>query len=229
MKSTGSVSFLICITILLFVFISSFDFSKTHAHIFISDDDASSFLTLIERARVEALMANNTAMENLTKSQEHYSKLIKNLDDIIDSENEFEISSDQFDNSTVNALLFANLMDEVLKNYGASYGILPSVMTNMSYMSSTQMGTFNKSELLLDTEKYMISKEYAKRAFEIYDSTLRIFENKNNKNSLDNIGKDLTELINSVSNRTDPFDIMSIVHTGIHPNLQTAFNLTLNS
>lgn len=228
MSFTSFVSFLAAMTMLLFVLASSVNPNKTYAHIFISDDDASSFLTLLERVRIEALMANNTLTQNLTNSQEHYSKLIKNIDDIIDSENDFEISSKQFDNSTVNALLFANLIDEVLRNYGMSYGIVPSIMTNMSYMSSKSIDAVNKSESLLDIDKYMISKEYAKRAFEIYDSTLRIFENKNNKNSLNNIGQDLTELSNSINNRTDPFEVMGIVHTKIHPSLQTAFNLTLN-
>lgn len=66
------------------------------------------------------------------------------------------------------------------------------------------------------------------RAFEIYDFTLRIFENKNNKNSLNNLGEDLMDLSYSINNKTDPLKIMSTVHTKIHPNLQAAFNLTLN-
>ncbi|MDF0679792.1 MAG: hypothetical protein P0116_02380 [Candidatus Nitrosocosmicus sp.] len=228
MKFTSFVSFLVSIIMLFSVFTSPLNFNKAYAHIFISDDDVSSFLTLLERVRVEALMANNTLSQNITNSQEHYSRLIDSIDDISDSENDFEISSKQFDNSTVNALLFANLIDEVLRNYGMSYGIVPSVMTNMSYMSSNLMNTVNKSGSLIDIDKYMISKEYAKRALEIYDSTLRIFENKNNKNSLNNIGEDLMDLSYSIKNRTDPFEIMSIVHTKLHPSLQAAFNLTLN-
>lgn len=106
-------------------------------------------------------MANNTITQNVTNSQEYLSRLIESIDDISDDENDFEISSKQFDNSTVNALLFANLIDEVLRNYGTSYGIVPSIMINMSYISPNLINTVNKSASLIDIDKYMISKEYA--------------------------------------------------------------------
>lgn len=227
MKFGVFISLVISTTILLLVFSSNLDFHKIYAHIFISDDDASSILTLLERLRVEALLANNTMSQNITYGQEHLSKLIDSIDDISDSENEFDINSRQFDNSTVNALLFANLVDEVLRNYGMSYGIVPSIMINMSYVSPNLINTVNKSESLIDTDKYMVSKEYAQRAFEIYDKTLRIFENKNNKNSMNNLGEGLMDLIYSINNKIDPINIMAIVHTKIHPNLQATFNLTI--
>lgn len=96
---------------LLSVFSSTLDFHKVYAHISISDDDASSILTLLEKIRIEALMANNSITQNVTNSQEYLSRLIESIGDTSDSENDFEISSKQFDNSTVNALLFANLVD----------------------------------------------------------------------------------------------------------------------
>lgn len=216
-----------CFGFLSLNILSPIVYQKGYGHIFISDDDASSVLTLLERLRIEALLANNTITKNTTYSQEHLSELIKSINDISDSENEFDINSRQFDNSTVNALLFANLIDEVLINYGASFGILPNFMTNMSYLSPDLTSTLNKSESLIDNNKYMISTEYAKRALEIYDSNLRIFETKDNKYSLNAIEKNLLDLIHSIDNKANPLKIMEIVHTKIHPNLQTAFNLTL--
>lgn len=219
-------SFLICLSIYsMYIFPSIVH--NTSGHIFISDDDASSMLTLLEKLNVEALMANNTMIQNITKSQEHLSNLINSIGDINDSENEFDFNSEQFDNSTVNALLFANLVDEVLRNYGMSYGISPTIMTNMSYLSTPALpDTINKTESLVDVDKYMISKEYFKRASETYDSTLRIFENRMNKNSLNSLGEHITDLGYLIDNKTNPIEIMNIVHTKIHPELQTAFNLT---
>lgn len=220
-------SFLICLSICS-VYISLSTVHNALGHIFISDDDASSMLTLLEKLKVEALMGNNTMIQNMTKSQEHLTKLIDSIDDISDSENEFEFNSKQFNNSTVNALLFANLVDEVLRNYGMSYGISPRIMTNMSYISTPALpDTINKTGSLVDLDKYMISKEYFKRASETYDSTLRIFENRINKNSLNNLGEHITDLGYLIDNKTNPIEIMNIIHTKIHPELQTAFNLTL--
>jgi hypothetical protein len=39
----------------------------------------------------------------------------------------------------------------------------------------------------------------------------------------------LTELRNAVNNGAAPMDVMMIVHTQVHPNLQTAYNLQLIS
>jgi hypothetical protein len=98
--------------------LSAFDyfFPLVYAHIFISGDDNSAFLTLLERIRIEALLVNNTIYTNTTAAQQHVFQLLDRIDDIVDSENEFSIKSIQFKNSTVDALLLANLVDEVVKN-----------------------------------------------------------------------------------------------------------------
>jgi len=111
---------------------------NSYAHIFVSNDDNSSFLTLIERVRVEGQLVNSTIHTNLTSAQEHIEQMLDRLDDVIDSDNYFTIKSEQFDNSTVNALLLANIVDEVLRYYGEAYGILPNKMLNMSYMTAAE-------------------------------------------------------------------------------------------
>ena len=225
--------FTLCFTIIItyFLFLSLnilfyAELQKGYGHIFISDDDASSVLTLLEGLRIEALLANNSITDNITYSQDHLSKLIESIDDISDSENEFDIDSKQFDNSTVNALLFANLIDEVLTNYGASFGVSSNVMTNMSYLSPNLTKNTNKNEGLIDNDRYLTSQEYAKRSLEIYKFNLRIFETNDNKNFIEKLGQSLMDLIHSIDNKTSPLKIMNIVHTQIHPNLQAAFNLT---
>jgi len=111
---------------------------NSYAHIFVSNDDNSSFLTLIERVRIEAQLVNSTIHTNLTSAQEHIEQMLDRLDDVIDSDNYFTIKSEQFDNSTVNALLLANIVDEILRYYGEAYGILPNIMLNMSYMTAAE-------------------------------------------------------------------------------------------
>ena len=84
----------------------------------------------------------------------------------------------------------------------------------------------NKSEAVIDNDSYLTSQEYAKRSWEIYNFNLRIFETNDSKNFIEKLGQTLTDLIHSIDNKTNPFKIMNIVHTEIHPNLQSAFNLT---
>lgn len=140
----------------LAMFVYSADIS--YAHIFVSNDDNSSFLTLIERVRIESQLVNNTIRTNLTSTQEHIEQLLDRLDDVIDSDNYFTIKSEQFGNSTVNALLLANIVDEILRYYGEAYGILPNIMLNMSYMTAADgmndaYNTHDKNGL---SEKHMV-------------------------------------------------------------------------
>ncbi len=205
--------------------------SDVNAHIFVSSDDNAAFLTLIERVRIEALLANESLYSNLTSSNEHLAQLLDRLDDVIDNENYFVIKSEQFSNSTVDALFLANIVDEILQYYGGAYGILPSVMLNMSSMSSMSSTSSNfdihrpNHNSVFDTAKYQTAKQYAKRAVEIFDSELKPYETKKNSITAGEVEKYLNELKNAVDNKVPPSDVMMIVHTKIHPNLQLAYNL----
>ncbi len=55
------------------------------------------------------------------------------LGDMLDSEDSFIVSSDQFYNNTVIALVVANLADDVLRNYGHTFGVPSCVMLNMNF------------------------------------------------------------------------------------------------
>jgi hypothetical protein len=208
---------------------------NVNAHIFVTSDDNASFLTLIERVRIEALLANESLHSNLTSSNEHLAQLLDRLDDVIDNENYFVVKSEQFNNSTVDALFLANIVDEILQYYGGAYGILPSVMLNMSSMSSmasipTNLGIHSvNASRVFDIDKYQTAKQYASRAVEIFDTELKPYETENNSIAAGEVEKHLIELKNAVDNKAPPLQVMMIVHTKIHPNLQLAYNLKVRN
>ncbi|MGA9844702.1 MAG: hypothetical protein WBQ25_20570, partial [Nitrososphaeraceae archaeon] len=140
----------------------------------------------------------------------------------------------QFSNSTVDALFLANVVDEILQYYGGAYGILPNVMLNMSSMSSMSSMSANceikpNPRSIIDMTKYQTAKEYAKRAVEIFDAELKPYETKNNTSTAGQVEKSLAELKKAVDNKAQPLEIMIIVHTKIHPNLQLAYNLKIRN
>lgn len=209
--------------------------NEASGHIFVSSDDNASFLTLVERVRIEALLANESLHSNLTSSNQHLAQLLDRLDDVIDNENYFVVKSEQFNNATVDALFLANVVDEVLQYYGGAYGILPNVMLNMSSMSS--MGSMDSSmstksgmdtgspSLVSDVDKYQTARQYAKRAVEIFDAELKPYESNKNGSAAEQVEKYLIDLRNAVDDKAPPSAVMMIVHTKIHPNLQLAYNL----
>jgi hypothetical protein len=196
-------------------------FSYVNAHIFVSSDDNAAFLTLIERVRIEGLLANDSLHSNLTSSNEHLAQLLDRLDDVIDNENYFVVKSEQF--STVDALFLANLVDEILQYYGGAYGILPNVMLNMSSMSTMH----SMSSMSTNSEIHKRNpSSIIYMAVEIFDAELKPYETKNNTITAGQVEKYLTELKNAVADsKAQPLEIMMIVHTKIHPNLQLAYNL----
>jgi hypothetical protein len=206
---------------------------NVNAHIFVSSDDNASFLTLIERVRIEALLANESLHSNLTSSNEHLAQLLDRLDDVIDNENYFVVKSEQFNNSTVDALFLANIVDEIFQYYGGAYGILPSVILNMSSMASsmpTNLGIYSvNASRVFDIDKYQTAKQYANRAVEIFDAELKPYETKKNSIADGEVEKQITELKNAVDNKAPPLQVMMIVHTKIHPNLQLAYDLKVRN
>jgi len=223
---------ILTIVICSLVYTSPYLFDDVSAHIFVSSDDNASFLILIERVRIEALLANESLHSNLTSSNEHLAQLLDRLDDVIDNENYFVVKSEQFVNSTVDALFLANVLDEIIQYYGGAYGILPNVMLNMSSMSSmtssmsTNLDMHNiRPGTFSDINKYQTAKQYAKRAVEIFAAELKPYETKENKVSAGQVEKYIIELKNALDNKNPPSEVITIVHTKIHPNLQLAYNL----
>lgn len=194
------------------------------AHIFISSDDTVSFLTLIERVRVEALLANNTSTYNGTLTRQHIEQLLDRLDDAVDRENDFSLKTEAFSNATINALVLANVVDEVLRYYGGSFGLLPNALLNMSLLVNNSQ---DKTAAMVDELKYQTSFEYAKRALELFEIKLKNIGLAESKNATEMLEENLIQLQDAVYNKLPPMQIMDLAHTKIHPLLQKIFGLQL--
>ena len=180
-----------------------------------------------------------------------------------------EPSSEQAQNSRIEALAFAELMDAVLVNYGKAYNV-GFDMTNISNMimassnsttgsmvmnntvrnSNSDTGNTNlnmnmdsmnnssspipehKGEMdngyqLIHNADYQTAQAFAKKGLVFFNSDLRHMANNNKAIFVNNLEKGLEHLNNSIENKGSPTEIMTIVHTEIHPNLLEAFNLEL--
>jgi hypothetical protein len=98
---------------------------------------------------------------------------------------------------------------------------MSDIISNNTGMNNTR----TESSILADNNKYETAKQFAKRAVEIFDSVLKPYKTKQNSLAAGQVEKYLVELKNAVDNKAPPLDIMTIVHTKIHPNLQLAYNL----
>jgi hypothetical protein len=230
-----------------------------NAHNFDTDDN-STFLTLVNKISIENRLINNSVSGgNINTSNDSDKPLaidyVKNIEKIIDeiiiSEDSFVVDSDQFYNNTIVALVVANLADEVLRKYGAAFGVPSNVMLSMNFSNimnmenntttNSSLGSANLSnhfiasvgdrstDSLKDKSEYFNALETSNRMIEIYNSDLdeSTADLSQGNNSLSNLENSLEELSDNINEFSQPSKIMEIVHGKVHPNLQVAFNLTL--
>lgn len=203
----------------------------------------------------------------LPPSSSNFLEALKSLGSIFSGNNE-ELDQD----TKLQALAFANVIDGVLINYGNAYRV-GFDMTNMSNMvmignnsspgtmvmnnpatgndsgtsnmnmnmqsMNTSSNTMNMmqhgSEMktgysLVNMSDYQSAQALATKAFEIFNTKLKLTTMNNNKNVtpfITNLENGLTNLNNLIGKKASPLDIMMIVHSEIHPNLLEAFELEL--
>src|SRR5918996_2024690 len=199
-----------------------------------------------------------TTLKASTESSSHDSKIsdinivISDLDAIFDGIVNSRVDPDQLSNSTIQALTIVELLDRVLTNYGDAYEV-GFDMTNMSMMmggsSSDKMNSMSSVDMDMDMDNndhmstgdisatggfelvnitsYQSAQVLAKKAQELFNSQL--INSSAGTQSSDNIAAGLQELVSTIDNEGTPMDIMTIVHTRIHPNFITAFGLELST
>lgn len=94
-----------------------------------------------------------------------------------------------------------------------------------SSMHMDMMGSDQGSELV-NLADYQTAQALAVRAQEIFNSQLS--NGSSNTQALNNIGSALQELVSTIDSKGTPMDVMTVVHTKIHPNMISAFGLQLN-
>lgn len=224
-----------CLLIIVLLFAKNVVITTAVAHNF-STDDNSTFLTLINMILIENRLINQSLNENSANTSLH-SNYIENINEIIDdilvSEDDLLIDSDQCYNNTIIATMMANLADEVLRNYGHAYGIPSNIMLSMNF--SNILGIENNSVILdpnihrnhilddnitsnmIDISSYQISKETSERMIEIYNKDLKGFSSDYDyiDNSIADLGDALFDLRKNIELKASPYNVMEALISNI--------------
>jgi hypothetical protein len=121
-----------------------------YAHNF-SPNTLSTFITLVHRAEIELLLANNNFPSNVTLALDHGEKAVKLMDDAYYSDEDIIDDTDfirrynealNSNNSTIHALVVANIVDQILREYGEAIDIGYD-LTNMSNIMMMPMKTIS--------------------------------------------------------------------------------------
>jgi hypothetical protein len=211
-------------------------------------DDLNADLASL-RISTESASGNNTASD--------IDLLVDDINGILDEIVTARIDEDQLNNSTTQALRIVELLDKLLTNYGDAYAVgfdmtnMSMMMGNdsngMTSMSATDTSMDNGSDsnksrgggtpinnntstsdaTLVNTTDYQSAQALAMKVQELFDSEIMNASPKSSGTAVDNIASTLQELVTSINSKASPKDVMTIVHTKLHPNLITAFDLKL--
>jgi hypothetical protein len=227
-----------------------------YAHFFTTDQSVE-FLSLINQIYAEIALINYTFPREIESSYQH------SIDAAVLMNKTFHLakasSPEDFrityleellnnNNSTVQALVIANLVDETLRKYGDAYNLgydltnmSNMVMPNIDLMSphdrkghfDNQGNSENKLQLV-NIEDYQSAQLLSGQAVQIFEQILKPLSQIDNHTSSGNssnavyvskLENGLIELNNILNNVTNPQELMMIVHMQIHPSLQLAYNL----
>jgi len=136
------------IILAIFLPFTSINAMVIYAHNFDTDDN-STFLTLVNKLLIENRLLNDSISINNYNNNSNSNEYIENteniLEDILISEDSFIIDSNQFYNNTIIALVVANLADEVLRNYGRTFGVPSNIMLSINFSNIININSQNKT------------------------------------------------------------------------------------
>ena len=186
------------------------------------------------------------------KSQTDQSQLTDTAETIaaiLDEAISARIDVEQVNNSTIQALVLASIVDTALQNYGDAYnvGFDLTNMSNLNKETSTNETTASTNghtdhastnttihSNLVNITNYESALAFSNNALEKYNNdiataSLPISENNttDTQSYLAKLENGLTEFNNAIKNKENPIKVMEIVHTQIHPNIQILFNLKI--
>jgi hypothetical protein len=218
-------------------------------------DDASSNITLAndQGQYARKLLTDNMTQELKERNQRIGTELIRMLDSLqnISSENvntnltnlsdllaeaiTVRVEKDQLKNVTVQALAFADDINNILDEYTTALkgDNVSSVMnTNMNMnISKNNMSSMNmeasdaKQEAVKNIGAYQRARALTEIATDRFNAELK--GKSNVTSAMDQVLKGLDQLNMSIQNKESLLTVTGIVHGQIQPNLQVAFDLKL--
>src|ERR671910_331784 len=215
-----------------------------YAHNFSITDD-SALLTLIEQIKAETELVNAYFLASNSISAIEHAKNAANLTNGLNDKlrqstvaDITQVYNNGLYNSTTLALVVANLVDEILRNYGSAYGITYD-LTNMSNMmmamilnnNNSSSGHSSMSEknnaVLVNIYNYQTAQVLSNVVNRLFNDKLSAQAPVNEKVTIDNLEQSIKDLKYAIDNKVRAEALMEIVHIKIHPMLQSAYDLKL--
>ena len=189
-------------------------------------------------------VASSSSLSNSTSIQSK----VTNIRNLLDEAVSVRISKDLIDNPKTQALVLANLGNEIYNNYGNALGLPPSMIASMGGMNmatkdssmsmntNTSMSGMNSmsgpvtmnqnNPPIKNITAYETAQSLATIAQQTFSKDLKPIAPANATSSTANIEKYVDQLKNAINNKASFTNVMELVHVKLHPTMIAAYNLT---
>lgn len=168
-----------------------------------------------------SLQANNMTQSQITNT-------INNLDAVLDESISVRISEDALNNSTIQALRLATLVNDIDVNYANSFSIQPYNMSTISIGQHDQNSSAHTSKDIQNQTSYQTTRGL------LVPAVSELFESIKSEKEISNPDK-VTKLKEGFNNLTAiiemkmPYnEVAKVIHGIIQPTLQELYSLKIN-
>ncbi len=147
---------------------------------------------------------------------------VQAVSDLLDEAVQVRIERSQATNSTVQATVVANLVDEALEHYGEAVGFEGN-MTDMSSMSTPDTD-MRANATVASVPDYQSAQAFAEKAQELYQQ-IKPEALSGTDNAVKELDDAFPAFASAIKGKASPMEIMEIAHMKIHPSLMTAYGL----
>jgi len=168
---------------------------------------------------------------------------IARINDLLSETVTVRIENSQLTNSTVQGIMFANLIDEVLESYSGSFGAGDHMGDNSTnpteedlenlttfelyekYPSLSDEDTAMQNETIVNMVEYESAQALAARSQELFNTKLKAMVEANASQAVSDLDAGLNHLKQAIDGKAPHDEVDTIVHSEVHTNIQKAFNL----
>lgn len=160
---------------------------------------------------------------------------VTNINDLLAETVTVRIENTQLSNSTVQGLMLANIVDEILESYNGAYGIeeeheedegsMNMIEDNNSTETSATEEDEEEHNAIVNMAGYEGAQALTVRAQELFDTKLKAMAEANATQAVTDLDAGLKHLKQAIDDKAPHDDVDVIVHSEVHPNIQKAFNL----
>ena len=174
------------------------------------------------------------------------------IGNLLDEAVSARISKDLMDDPKTQALVLANLGNEIYKNYGAALGLASSTVASMGGIGMPGMNMPSKGSMnmkmsggkgmsemnalsdpietnqspvtIKNLTAYHTAESLAAVAQQVFDKNLKPIAQANATNSNSNIANYLAQLKDAINDKSSFMNVMELVHVKLHPTLISTYD-----